>query len=259
LGVKKNKSRDKRLQSMRELTATRRIIFPLDVPELSEALDFVKTLKDHVGLFKIGLELFVREGPGAVRAVQEIAPEAGIFLDLKFHDIPATVQGAMRSAVELGAEFVTVHCGGGRAELQGAVKLQNGRTKVLGVTVLTSLSASDFQDVGIDPIYSDPQALVLQRAGLAVKAGCAGIVCSGLEAAMIRETFGPELLIITPGIREAVDKTGDQKRVVTPALAIAGGADYIVVGRPIREAADPVQAARRIAAGVEQGLKEREY
>lgn len=241
---------------MNTLTPAQRIIFPLDVPGLDEALDFVKKLRGHVGLFKIGLELFVREGPEAVRAVKKIAPEAGIFLDLKFHDIPATVSGAMSSAAELGVEFVTVHCGSGSEGLKKAAEAQKGRTKVLGVTVLTSLSAEGLKDVGIDAAYLDPKALVLQRARLARQAGCAGIVCSGLEASMIRAEFGADFLIITPGIREAAGSTEDQKRVVTPARAISKGADYIVVGRPIREAADPVQAAKRIARGVEAGLKE---
>lgn len=243
---------------MKELTAAERVIFPLDVQSLDEALEYVKILRGHVGLFKIGLELFVRQGPEAVRAVKELAPEAGIFLDLKFHDIPATVEGAMHSAVKLGVEFVTVHCGGGHELLRRAAESQTGRTRVLGVTVLTSLSASDLEDIGMDPEkYSDPKDLVLQRAGLAVDAGCAGIVCSGLEAPLIRAEFGGDFLIITPGIREASDEVGDQKRVVTPALAIANGADYIVVGRPIREASHPVEAAKRIAAGVQEGLKER--
>ncbi len=244
---------------MKELTPAQRIIFPLDLPSLEEALGFVRVLRGHVGLFKIGLELFVREGPEAVRAVKELAPEAGIFLDLKFHDIPATVAGAMHSALRLGVEFVTVHCGGGQGLLKGAADCQSGaKIKVLGVTVLTSLSAGDLKDVGINPLYADPAALVLHRARLARVAGCAGVVCSGLEAPMVREEFGPDFLIITPGIREASGSVGDQKRVVTPMRAVRNGADYIVVGRPIREDADPAGAAKRIAAGVEKGLKERE-
>ncbi len=241
---------------METLTPAERIIFPLDVPELGEALDFVRALQGHVGLFKIGLELFVREGPAAVQAVKDIAPEAGIFLDLKFHDIPATVRGAMGSVSALGAQFVTVHCGGGAEVLKEAAAAQTGQTKVLGVTVLTSLSTEDFKDIGINESYA-PRALVLQRARLARLAGCAGIVCSGLEAGMIRAEFGTDFLIITPGIREAANSTGDHKRVVTPARAISNGADYIVVGRPIREATDPVAAAVRIAAQVEEGMKER--
>lgn len=243
---------------MKELSPAERIIFPLDLPDLTEALGFVKVLRGRVGLFKIGLELFVREGPEAVRAVKELAPEAGIFLDLKFHDIPATVEGAMHSALRLGVEFVTVHCGGGQGLLKGAADLQSGaKIKVLGVTVLTSLSAEDLKDVGINPLYENPSALVLHRARLARVAGCAGVVCSGLEAPIVREEFGPDFLIITPGIRETAGSAGDQKRVVTPARAIRGGADYIVVGRPIREAADPAKAAERIAADVAKGLEER--
>jgi len=241
---------------MKRLTPFERIIFPLDLPNLQEALGFVKILKGKVGLFKIGLELFVREGPEAVRAVKELAPGAGIFLDLKFHDIPATVAGAMHSAMELGVEFVTVHCGGGQRLLKGAADFQgSGKVKVLGVTVLTSLSAEDLKDVGINPLYGRPMDLVLHRARLARVAGCAGIVCSGLEAPVVREEFGRNFLIITPGIREAAGSVEDQKRVVTPERAILNGADYIVVGRPIREASDPAGAAEKIAAGVEKGLR----
>jgi len=235
-----------------------RIIFPLDLPTLDEALDFVRLLKDRVGLFKIGLELFVREGPRAVRAVQEAAPGAGIFLDLKFHDIPATVERAMRSATELGVEMVTVHCGGGLRLLEAAARVQKDTgVKVLAVTVLTSLSAEDLRDVGIDEAYNKPSDLVIHRARLARLAGCAGIVCSGAEAGAVRQEFGPSFLIVTPGIRSAGDSRGDQKRVVTPALAIQSGADYIVVGRPIRDASDPARAAERIAREVEQGLASR--
>jgi len=241
---------------MPDLTPSDRIIFPLDLPSLDEALGFVRLLKGRVGLFKIGLELFVREGPGAVAAVRGIAPEAGIFLDLKFHDIPATVARAMRSAAALGVEFVTVHCGGGIGLLEAAAEVQKGSNlKVLAVTVLTSLSKEDLQGVGIDSAYQEPADLVIHRARLARAAGCAGVVCSGLEASAVREEFGPSFLIITPGIRSAGDARGGQKRVMTPAAAMQGGADYSVVGRPIREAEDPAGAAERIAREVEEGLR----
>jgi orotidine-5'-phosphate decarboxylase len=212
-----------------------------------------------VGVFKIGLELFVAAGPDVVRKVREAAPGCGIFLDMKFHDIPATVKGAMASAARLGADFVTVHCDDGGPLLKAAVEAA-GKTKVLGVTVLTSLSRESLVEAGMDPKYSaDPSELVLHRARVAKVAGCAGVVCSGHEARRVREEFGSDLLIITPGIRGREDAIGDQKRVVTPRDAIAAGADYIVVGRPIRKAPDPAAAAEKIAAEVETALSDRAH
>lgn len=235
-----------------------RIIFALDVPTTREAVKYIDLLKDHVGVFKIGLELFVAEGPQVVEAVRERMGPKGIFLDMKFHDIPATVKGAMKSASTLGAEFVTVHCDEGRGLLKAVVEGNTGRTKVLGVTVLTSLSQEDMIEIGIDPAkYRTPADLVLKRAGLAKAAGCAGVVCSGQEAAGVRKEFGEDFIIVTPGIRGPNDPVGDQKRVATPYEAITNGADYIVIGRPIRQAPDPVKAASAIAAEIERAVKDR--
>lgn len=239
------------------LTPKERIIFPLDVPSLNEAIRFAGLLKDHVGVFKIGLELFTACGPAIVSAVKEKAPRNKIFLDMKFHDIPETVRGAMRSASSLGVDFVTVHCDEGSSLLKAAVEA-GGKTKVLGVTVLTSLSGEGLIEVGIDPKYKNPVTLVLHRARLARLSGCAGVVCSGLEARAVKEEFGRNFLIVTPGIRGKGDDVGDQKRVVTPYEAIYNGADYIVVGRPIRKAADPVKAAMLIAGEIEKALEDRE-
>lgn len=233
-----------------------RIIFALDVPDEPSVIELIRLLKGRVGLFKIGLELFVSCGPSVVKRVKEESDGAGIFLDLKFHDIPATVAGAMRSASGLGAEFVTVHCDEGGELLRQAVK-GAGSTKVLGVTVLTSLSKEGLKEAGIDKRFEDPTALVLHRAAIAKKAGCAGVVCSGTEAGLVRREFGPDFIIVTPGIRSEGDPVGDQKRVVTPFEAVKRGADYIVVGRPIRDAKDPVKAAELIGAEIERGLKER--
>lgn len=234
-----------------DFTPKDRIIFALDVPGIDEARRFVGLLKDHVGMFKIGLELFVACGPEVVRAVQESGGK-GIFLDLKFHDIPETVKGAMRSASALGADLITVHTSDGQAMMKAAVEA-SGKSRVLGVTVLTSLSGEAFSEAGIDAKFS-PESLVLHRAKSAKAAGCAGIVCSGQEARSIRESFGPDFLIVTPGVRSAHDAIGDQKRVVTPGEAVRNGADYIVVGRPIRKAADPVEAAKRIAGEIEKAF-----
>lgn len=228
-----------------------RIIFALDVASVDEAARYAYLLRDHVGMFKVGLELFVAEGPAVVKAVQDNGGR-GIFLDLKFHDIPETVKGAMRSAATLGADLATIHTSDGQAMMKAAVEAA-GKTKVLGVTVLTSLTAASFIEAGIDGSFT-PGTLVVHRAKAAKAAGCAGIVCSGLEARMVREECGPDFLIVTPGVRSSDDAVGDQKRVVTPFEAVKNGADYIVVGRPIRNAPDPVEAAKRIAGEIEKAV-----
>jgi len=236
--------------SERFLSPKERLIFPLDVPDWPAAARLAEQLKDSVGWFKVGLELFISSGPEAVRELKQITGgRTGIFLDLKLHDIPATVERAMAAAAELGADMVTVHACDGPGLIEAA-KRRAGRTKVLGVTVLTSLDLSG--ELGLRPEYTDPMALVLLRAGQARQAGCDGLVCSGREAAAVRQALGPKPLIITPGIRPAWSLVAgdDQKRVVTPARAIADGADYLVVGRPIRDAADPVEAAAKVVAEI---------
>ena len=242
---------------MEPIAPKNRIIFALDVPSITEAVRLASLLKDRVGVFKIGLELFVACGPAVVEAVREASNGKKIFLDMKFHDIPETVKGAMKSAAGINADFITVHCDEGKGLLKAVVEGSTSVTRVLGVTVLTSISKADLADIGIDDKYSEPVDLVLHRAALAKTAGCAGVVCSGKEARMVRETFGENFLIITPGIRGANDPVGDQKRVTTPYEAIKNGADYIVVGRPIRNAADPVKAADAIAADIAKALSER--
>lgn len=231
-----------------------RIIFALDVPDIKGAQRYVDLLKDRVGVFKIGLELFVACGPDVVRMVRERGGRA-VFLDLKFHDIPETVKGAVRSAAALGVDFITVHASDGSSLLKAAVEAA-GKTKVLGVTVLTSLSKDSFSEAGIDGDFT-PESLVLHRAGVAKAAGCAGIVSSGLEAGAVREALGPDFLIVTPGVRMAEDARGDQKRIVTPFEAVSNGADYIVVGRPIRDSKDPAGAAERIASEIEKAMQGR--
>jgi orotidine-5'-phosphate decarboxylase len=242
---------------MRDISPEKRIIFPLDLPTLTTAMIFVDRLKDSVGTFKIGLELFTSTGPRAVGAVKERAPGCSIFLDMKFHDIPATVARAVNSASALGVKFVTAHCSDGpgmlRAAVEGAPKV-----KVLGVTVLTSLSEEELRASGIDTgRFADPAALVLHRARIAKEAGCAGVVCSGLEARSVRDEVGEDFLIIVPGVRRKVDGADDQSRVTTPYEAIYNGADYIVVGRPIRKADDPAAVAADISREIETALKDR--
>jgi len=239
-----------------------RIIFPLDFPDYNSAKKYVEILKGRIGLFKVGLELFVKEGPEILKLIAEEG-KAKIFLDLKFHDIPETVKGAMKSANALGAEFITVHCDEGRRLLEAVVEEARLKprttegTKVLAVTVLTSLSRDSLKEMGMREELQDPLKLVLHRAGIAKSAGCAGVVCSGLEASFVRKEFGNDFIIVTPGIRPSwsVIKNDDQQRIVTPSDAIKAGADYIVVGRPIRTAKDPVDAVKRIEKEIEEALR----
>ena len=225
------------------------IVFPLDVPSIAEAKNYVELLEDYVGLFKVGLELFIRSGPEIVRFIHATGA-AGVFLDLKLHDIPATVSRAMNGVADLGVRFATVHCGENQKMLEAAVAGSHGKVDILGVTVLTSVSAEDIEAAGYRPDYHhDLSELVLRKAAMAQKAGCAGVVCSGLEASMIKSRFGKEFATVTPGIRPqwSSDKQDDQARISTPAQAIRNGSDYLVIGRPIRDADDPVQAALKVA------------
>jgi orotidine-5'-phosphate decarboxylase len=225
------------------------IIFPLDIASTDEAKRYVELLIDHVGLFKVGLELFIRSGSDIVRFINT-AGTAGVFLDLKLHDIPATVSRAMTGIAELGVQFATVHCGESMNMLEAAVEGSRGQVHILGVTVLTSVSAEDIHSAGYrSSYYRDLSGLVLQKAQMAKSAGLAGVVCSGLEAPKIKQHFGDVFVTVTPGIRPqwAVDKQDDQQRIATPARAVQNGSDYLVIGRPIRDAADSREAARRVA------------
>lgn len=225
-----------------------RIVFPLDFSAPEEAIDFAALLRGHVGLFKVGLELFVTAGPSLLARVGSEGG-SGIFLDLKFHDIPATVRSASRAAARLGARFITVHAGGGAKMLEAAVEGAGEGTGVLAVTALTSLGREELAETGVRRELTDPSALVLHRAGLAKGAGCAGVVCSGQEVEAVKGEFGEAFVTMVPGIRPAWGDvpSDDQARVATPADAVRRGADYLVIGRPIRLASDPVAAAARIA------------
>ena len=216
-----------------------RLIFALDVPSRDKALTLVDRLAGHVGCFKIGLELFIAAGPDLVREVTARAP---VFLDLKLHDIPATVSRAATVAGQLGARYLTVHADEGGQALAAAVEAAP-QTGILCVTVLTSISEDELRNTGYDLGLAE---LARRRAALARQKGCRGIICSGQEAAKLRPAVGAGLLIITPGIRPLDGEAADQRRIVTPAQAIRQGADLIVVGRPIRDAPDPAQAADRI-------------
>jgi orotidine-5'-phosphate decarboxylase len=232
------------------------IIFPLDVASEEAARRYVGLLADHVGLFKVGLELFIRSGPQIVRFINS-AGSAGVFLDLKLHDIPATVSRAMQGVADLGVDFATVHCGETPKMLKAAVAGSRGEVRLLGVTVLTSVSAEDIETAGYrSEFYPDLSGLVLKRARMAQKAGCAGVVCSGLEALAIKNQIGADFITVTPGIRPswAAGKKDDQQRVTTPAQAVANGSDYLVIGRPIRDAADPREAAGRVADEIQGSM-----
>lgn len=233
-----------------------RLIFALDVPDLDRAVGHIKTLGDSVGCFKVGLELFIRAGVDAIRAVRDHSASA-VFLDLKLHDIPATVERAVTAAREHGVEFLTVHCGGGEAMLQAALKAAGPDLQILGVTVLTSMTGRD-----LDPAwgYSDGltvHELVMDRVLLGRDLGLTGFVCSGEEVEDIKKQSGGPLITVVPGIRlaSATITNDDQSRVTTPTDAIQRGADYLVVGRPIRDAKDPQDAARRIVDEIAHALK----
>ena len=227
-----------------------RLIFALDVPDAAQAVELARKLEGHVGYFKIGLQLFVRCGPAIIH---DIAGFGKIFLDLKLHDIPATMRGAIQAVPQGTVSLLTVHASNSPDALKEAVSAA-GNMKIIAVTVLTSISAKDLQDMGVG---LSPAELALERAVMAQSCGCAGVVCSALEAAQIRLKCSRDFLIITPGIRPAWEGVGkdDQKRVSTPADAMKRGADMIVVGRTIRDSSDPAGAADRVLEEIEAGLE----
>ena len=233
-----------------------RLIFALDVPGVDEAVSFVRKLNGSVGMFKVGLELFIKEGPAVLTAIREHS-DAEIFLDLKLHDIPATVERAVQSAAANAVRFLTVHCSGGEAMLKAAVNgAGTSGLQILGVTVLTSMGPADLdRELGGQRSLRD---LVFTRAELALQSGCAGVVCSGEELTRIRQHLA-DVMTVVPGIRPADSAVtnDDQKRVMTPREAIQSGADYLVVGRPIRDAADPKAAADQIVQEISGALQAR--
>jgi orotidine-5'-phosphate decarboxylase len=233
------------------------LIFPLDVPTLDEARRYVSLLKNHVGVFKVGLELFIKSGPDIIHEIKNIAGDTRIFLDLKLHDIPETVYRAMQVVASLGVTYATVHCGESKKMLEAAVKGADGKVRLLGVTVLTSVAKEDLKLAGYDESFAnDVGSLVLKKADMARTAGFAGVICSGHEATQIKETCGKSFLAVTPGIRPAWDvPTGDdQARVMTPARAIQKGSDHLVIGRPIRDSSDPAIAAQRVIKEIDVAL-----
>jgi orotidine-5'-phosphate decarboxylase len=229
------------------LTPREQLIFALDVPDKATALGCVHELRDHVGLFKVGLELFLAEGQGLLQELAEIVGGHRIFLDLKLYDIPATVLGAFHTIVH-GLALFTIPSDLGPTGLKKIVE-SSGSAKILAVTVLTSITADDLLALGFDAQFAqDPTSLVVRKAKMAQAAGCHGVVCSGREVKAVKEACGRNFLAVCPGIRPAWSEVpgDDQKRIVTPFEAISNGADYIVVGRPIRQAHVQVAAARQV-------------
>jgi orotidine-5'-phosphate decarboxylase len=218
-----------------------RLIVALDLPDLSAAKALVNRVGDAAHFYKLGLELFM--APGFFGLFDWLkAEDKKVFVDLKFFDIPETVARAVKNLAERGADFCTVH--GNQSIMEAAAKAKTGKLKVLAVTALTSLDRGDLDDLGFQ---CDVGELVLSRAHRALQAGCDGVVSSGLEVTRLKKEIGGKLICVTPGIRPVDNDTeSDQKRVMTPAAAIKAGADYIVVGRPIRDAADPRAAAQAI-------------
>jgi orotidine-5'-phosphate decarboxylase len=226
------------------------LIVALDLPERAAAIKMVEKLSDRVGFFKIGLELFTREGP---RLVEEIRGRGErIFLDLKLHDIPNTVKGAVRSVCALDVQMLTIHASGGAKMMEAACQEAQSSAApplLLAVTALTSLSASDVQDLGIS---GTPEQWVERLARMAHNSGIRAVVASAKELEMLRTTFHDQLQFVIPGIRPAGAALQDQARAVTPAEAIRAGANYIVVGRPILQAPDPAAAADAIVREISQ-------
>lgn len=217
----------------------------MDVPDCARARQLAEELGDAVTFYKLGLELMMSGGYFELLDWL-LAREKKVFADLKFFDIPATVGSAVRQLTSRGASFVTVH--GNQAIMEAAAANKGESLKVLAVTVLTSLDRGDLDDLGF---ACDVEALVLSRARRALEAGCDGVISSGLEAPLLRREIDRRLIVVTPGIRPVDNReTGDQKRVVDVAKAFENGADYIVVGRPIRDAADPRAAAEAIQATI---------
>ena len=229
------------------------IIVALDVPHVDAALNLVQQLAPVVGAFKVGKELFVTAGPDIVRRIRDTG--AAVFLDLKFHDIPNTVAKAVEAAVRLDVQMLTIHTSGGLAMMQAAqqaaenISLRTGKTQplVLGVTVLTSLNTNDLAEVGVP---HDVGAQVERLATLAAKAGLGGLVCSPLEITRLRQILPSHVQLVTPGIRPADSQADDQKRTLTPREALAAGASWLVIGRPICAAPQPRAAAEAILASL---------
>lgn len=241
--------------------AREKIIVAMDVPDIFVAQKLARLLAPHVGMFKVGKQLFTACGPDIVRLIRNMGGE--VFLDLKYHDIPNTVAMAGLEAAKLGVKMFNLHALGGPEMMETTMKALRAeypdpetRPKVLAVTILTSISDDSMREIMVtEPCYG-VKDMVLRLAIMAKDSGVDGVVCSPQEIELIREACGPDFLIVTPGIRPADAKADDQKRIATPGSAIEAGANYLVIGRPIIEQPDPVAAAQAITEEIIQVLKQ---
>jgi orotidine-5'-phosphate decarboxylase len=226
---------------------TKRLIIALDYAEASQALKMVDLLDPTLCRVKVGKELFTRCGPALVSQIAARGFE--IFLDLKFHDIPNTVAGAVSAAADLGVWMVNVHASGGREMMEAARKVLGDRpTKLIAVTVLTSLSVEDLHEIGVEGF---PEQQVLRLAHMTEECGLDGVVCSAREIELLRHNLRDNFLLVTPGIRPAGDNASDQKRIETPARALARGSNYLVIGRPVTQAPDPAAKLAEILSEIQ--------
>lgn len=231
-----------------------RIIVALDVPTAAAAHTVVKEIGDAVSFYKVGLELFLAEGPSVLELLREEGKR--IFLDLKFHDIPRTVEHAVQSVLKYRPDLLTIHASGGQAMVSGAVKAiqeAGSSSQLLAVTVLTSLNQDDLVQMGVVRPVAEQ---VVSLGKLAVEAGANGLVCSPLEVSLLRQALGAGPVLVTPGVRPAGAGVGDQKRVMTPGDAIRAGSTYLVIGRPVVGASNRREAAVRINEEIAQALAE---
>ncbi len=232
-----------------------RIVFPLDTGDLKEAVEWAKRLKDFVGVFKIGSILFCGAGPRSIERIKK-AGARKIFLDLKLNDIPNTVGETVKILSEYGVDWLTVHILAGEKALKEAVKNARNNLKIIGVTLLTSLDRADLMELGFNgELIREFPELVFRLATLGIYSGCEGIVCSAREVSRIKEAF-PQVFTVVPGIR-LEEKQDDQIRITTPFEAIKEGADYLVIGRPIREAEEPEKVCEEIINQVKEALEEK--
>ena len=240
------------MKPVKSVDRKQQLIIALDFDSPAKALDVVEQLKSVAGMFKVGARLFTAGGPQIVKDI--LALDAKVFLDLKYHDIPYQIAGAARSAAKLGVSLFTIHASGGsemmRRAVEAVAEVNNGHTKVLAITVLTSMDATTLSQIGVTLTLEES---VLRLTNLAITSGVDGVVASPREIESIRRAVSnPEFIILTPGIRPATSQSEDQKRIATPTAAIAAGASYIVVGRPITGAPDPLEAARAIVTEMER-------
>ncbi len=229
------------------MTTDKPVIVALDFPDAGAAMRLADKLDPALCRVKVGKELFTRAGPDLVRQLGSQGFD--VFLDLKYHDIPNTVAGAVSAAADLGVWMVNVHASGGRAMMEAARKAlpANGKTLLIAVTVLTSMGQEDLAEINIS---ATPDEQVMTLASLAEDCGLDGVVCSARETPDLRKALGSNFILVTPGIRPAGDSADDQKRIMTPAMAIASGSSYLVIGRPVTQAEDPTAKLRAIMAEI---------